>query len=260
MPMSQLQVLTPVSFHKYNPDWKIVIYLTKQKPVELGKNSWVPDYKGHDYFYMLRSLKYIEFREIDIEAEGFGLKHPIQISDYMRLALIYKYGGLYSDFDVIWLKPMVEFKNIECIGNPEDFETTVCFYNYVNSFHNVSNLISESNGGYLYSLLQEQKNVKPPYDHQDFSSTMINKKYRDLDIIKEQFPRILALRYETFYPYCIYNLEQLYKENDLKPLESKNVMCVHWFNGHELSQEYVNHNGFYKDCSMTSILKREGYL
>ena len=73
MPMSQLQVLTPISFHKYNPEWKIIIYLTKQDPSDLGKNIWVPDYLGIDYFYKVRELEYVEIREVDIKREGFGL-------------------------------------------------------------------------------------------------------------------------------------------------------------------------------------------
>jgi hypothetical protein len=38
-PLSLLQLLSVVSFHKYNPDWRIVLYLIKQTPAELGANT-----------------------------------------------------------------------------------------------------------------------------------------------------------------------------------------------------------------------------
>ena len=40
-PMSWLNLMTVDSFHKYNPDWKITVYLTKQSP---GEISTGPDY------------------------------------------------------------------------------------------------------------------------------------------------------------------------------------------------------------------------
>jgi hypothetical protein len=260
-PMALLQVFTVVSFHKYNPDWKIIIYLTKQDwRTELGKNIYVPDYTGKDWFYMIEKLDYVEIKEIDlIEWEVNLDAHSCQGSDLFRRNILYKEGGVYSDFDVIWLKPMNEFVNIDCIGNASDFESIVSFYEYTHGFHNVSNLISEPGSQYIYSLIEEQRKVKPPYDHQAFGSEMLNKKYPDLNSITSKFPRILAIKYETFYPYNTFHMESLFIHNDLTPLNSKNVMCVHWFNGNRFSKEYINTADYHRKCSMTSIMNKEDY-
>jgi hypothetical protein len=92
-----------------------------------------------------------------------------------------------------------------------------------------------------------------------FSTSLLNKKYPKLQDIINVYSDVLALKYKTFYPYSIFNLEELYLEDNLESINDKDVLCVHWFNGHELSQGYIN-EGFGRNCSMTSILKQEGYI
>lgn len=257
-PMSYLNVVTVLSFHKYNPDWRIVVYLISKKVSNRDNErnyQGYKDYTGKDYFYMLEKLPYVEINTLN--AFRHSRIHSILISDIWRRRILYSNGGVYSDFDVVWLKPMSEFVNIECIGNPNDFESIVSFYNYTDGFHNVSNLISEKGSPYLYSLIDAVNIVRPPYSDQAFGTELLNTMYSNLKSITDIYPRILAIKYETFYPYSIYNLDNLYNNDDLSYIDNKNVMCVHWFNGHLLSKEYVNNER--KECSMTSILRREGY-
>lgn len=257
--MAELMVFTILSFHKYNPDWQIIIYRTKQKDDELGINTYVPVYSGVDYFYMIEELSYVQIKIIDIEDYGINKDvHSILGSDIFRMNILYREGGLYSDLDVIWLKPIEEIRNVECIGNPNDFETTVCFLNLTYGHHTVSNLLSKSGGAFLESVIEDQQKVKPPYGHLAFSTTLLNTKYPALEDITNIYPDVLALNYETFYPYSIFKLHELYRETNLSLIENKNVLGVHWFNGHEFSQNYIKEG--YKDCSMTAILKQEGWI
>ena len=125
----------------------------------------------------------------------------------------------------------------------------------------MSNIIAEKGSPFIGSMIEDQKKVKPPYRHLAFSTQLLNEKYPGLGMILTRFPRVLALKYETFYPYSIFNLQQLYQQDDLSPIiGNKNVMCIHWFNGHQLSKDYVNGNGFGTRCSMTTVLKKEGYI
>ena len=265
-PMSYLHVITVLSFHKYNPDWQIVVYNTTYSPIDKDRQisplKYI-DYTGDDYFFMLKELPYVKIRGINIDKYSV---HSILVSDIWRREILYNKGGVYSDFDMIWLKPMSEFVNIDCIGDPNDFEAVVSFYNYTHGFHNVSNLISEAKSPFMLSLIEYVKerkkmhNIKKiPYGDQSFGTKMVNKIYPTLECITTQFPRVLAIKYETFYPYSTFNMQQLFLHNDLTPLDNKNVMGVHWFNANVLSKSYINEQD-YADCSMTSILKQEGWL
>lgn len=260
-PLSLLQLFSVISFHRYNPNWQIILYLIKQTPAELGANTYVPDYTGPDYFDEIRKLNYIEIKEVDLVKSGIGTdKHGILASDIMRVRALHLTGGVYSDFDMLWLRPMSEFKNIACIGDPTDFEATACFYEFTKGHHNNSNIISEKGSPYILSIIQEQNNIRPPYnDYQAFNSSLLNRKYPNLNSIVNSFPRVLAIDYKTFYPYSTFEMERLFIYEDMKPIEDSKVMGVHWFNGNRLSKIYVN-NGSFWDCSMTTLLKTEHYI
>lgn len=257
-PMSLLNTYTPLTFHRQNPDWRIIVYLTKQKYNEIAENNFVKEYSGSDYFHLVQAMDFVEIKEIDLIEYGINMAVPAcSGSDIFRRNILYEFGGVYSDFDVLWLKPIEHIKNIECIGNPNDFQHIVSFYNYTYGFHNVSNLISEPQSSFLKSLIDYQETILPPYEHQSYGSSMLNKIYPTLNSINHD--RMLAIKYETFYPYSIYDLSRLYKQNDLSVINN-NVLCIHYFNGSDLTLEYMNTENFNKDCSMTTILKNEGLL
>lgn len=253
-PMAKLMVFTILSFHRYNPEWQIKVYKTKQKNNELGKNKYVSVYDGKDYFYMIESLPYVNIKVIDVT--DYGIKkdiHSILGSDMFRMKILYDEGGLYSDFDMLWLKPIEELMNVDYFGDIDEFQSTVCFHKWIIGHHTASNILARPRSEFILSIIKEQQKIKAPYGHLDFSTALMNKKYPELKSIP--FP-VLALRYRTFYPYSIFNLNQLYKADDITPLQDKNVLGIHWFNGHELSQQYIKNR---QDCSMTTVLKNEGY-
>jgi hypothetical protein len=257
-PMAEIMVFSVLSFHKHNPDWEIIIYKTKQRDDELGYNRYVPVYNGKDYFYMIDALPYVQVRTIDVTEFGINKDaHSILGSDIFRMNILYREGGVYSDLDVIWLKPMSEFVNIDCIGDPCDFECTVTLCEQF-GFHTASVIIAEKGSPFLLSLVEQQKTIRPPYGHMAFSTNMMDLMYPTLESITSKYPRVLGLQYKTFYPYPTWDLKPLYLDNDLSLIE-ENVMCVHWFNGNKMSLDYVN-EGFGRNCSMTTILKREGYI
>lgn len=263
-PMAWLNLLTVISFHRQNPDWEIIVYLTKQDPEELGKNTFVPDYTGPDWLGNLGSLDYVTFKWIDVRDYGVPLSaHSCQGSDNFRREILYREGGVYSDFDMLWLKPIDALRDVDCIGNPDDFECIVSFFQMTYGFHNVSNLIAEPGSPFLKSLIDISQKVSDNEirtNHQALGSMMLNIHYPTLEFVTSKFPRVLALPYETFYPFSTYHLEKLFKEDDISPIESKNVLGIHWFNGNRFAKNYINHEAYDEKCAMTTILKLNGYL
>ena len=263
-PMAWLNALTVISFRKYNPDWEIIVYLTKQSPQELGKNIFVPDFTGKDRLEDLLAFPNITFKEIDVRDYGVPLcAHSCQGSDNFRREILYREGGVYSDFDMLWLKPIDHLEKVECIGDPKDFECIVSFYEMTHGFHNVSNLIAESGSPFLKSLINISKTIPDTViqgNHQALGSTMLNNAYPTFDSVKKRFPRVLAIPYETFYPYSTYYLETLFVHTTFAPLDSDNVLGIHWFNGNRFAKDYINRGDYSAPCSMSTILKNEGYL
>jgi hypothetical protein len=262
-PMSQLQTFTVDTFHKHNPDWVINVYVPKQPYT--GSSSYIPNYTGKDYFHLVEKSDYTNIVEVNLSDYGIdpGL-HNILRSDILRYHLLYNHGGVWSDFDVIWLKPIDHFRNIEYHGNVSinDVDAVVSLYEGERGFHSIGIMIHRKHDQYALSLINLTKQVRPPYGHEVFGSLMLCAKYPTLDSMSS-LGNIISVKFETYYPYIIHppapTIQNLYNGNHLGCINN-NVMCVHWYNGHVLSKEYVNGSGFSRDCSMTTILKNEGCI
>ena len=263
--MSQLQTFTVTTFHRLNPDWNITIYIPKTTHDGSMRFNFILDYTGFDYFHILKKLDYVNIITIDLNDYGIdsGL-HGILRSDILRYHILYEVGGVWSDFDIIWLKPMEHFHNIEYYGNTpiDEVSAIVSFIYGTYGGHSIGVLIHCKHDPYVLSLINLTKQVKSPYGHEVFGASMINGKYPTLESLG-CFENIIGARFETYYPYNIHpptpTIQKLYEDNDLSYINN-NVICVHWYNGHQLSKYYVNGNGFNRTCSMTTILKNEGCI
>ena len=248
-PMSMLQVYTITSFHKLNPDWDINVYIAYSDIK--SEFNYIPDYTGDNYFHLIAKLNYVYVSIVDLKKYNINNKlHNILKSDVFRYNILYDIGGVWCDFDVLWLKPIDSLTETGA-------ESLVSFYNTTYGFHSIGIMMSTVGGKYMKSLIDEcdrilknlNLDVRP--GHQIFGSTMLNRMYPTYDDIKIE--NIDAIKQETFYPYSIFNLDALYNKTDLSFIND-NVLCVHWFNGHKLSKDFVN-NGMKKECSMKKLIE-----
>ena len=264
-PISKLQVFTAESFHRHNPDWKIYLYTPIQD--YKGNEHYIPDYKGKDFFPLLKKLDYIEVVEVDISKYHIRSDlHNILRSDIFRYNMLYEEGGMWSDFDIIWLKPISDMNNINCIGKSSirGMGANVCFYNMTTGHHNISVLFSVQKHGLYKELIERANQIqnenKVRYDHQEFGVDIWKQLYNTFQDVMNVYPDVVGVPYATFTPYGIFNLDMLYKKIDLSVI-TNNVIGVHWFNGHILGKRYINENLFSKNnsCSLTEILKQSDF-
>lgn len=263
--MAELQTFTIATFHRLNPDWIINVYIPMQEYI--GGSNYVSDYTGKDYFYLIENMPFVNIVPISLGSFGINQSlHNILRSDIFRYKILYDNGGVWSDFDVIWLQSMDRMNKIDSFGNVpiSEMEACVCMFGTTELHHNISVMISQPKSEFIKSLIDEtdiiQSNLSNiVHHHQLFGTMMLDRLYPTLHSITSRFNNIVGLKYETFYPYSIFDMKRLWLRNDLGPLND-NVMCVHWFNGHQLSKDYVNNNSSVLECSMVSILKRENLI
>jgi hypothetical protein len=224
--------------------------------------KFVPDYTGKDYFDEIK--KYVEIKEIN--TEDYHIKGDIPEilkSDIFRYNILHEKGGIWSDFDVLWIKPIEHILNINSYvadSKIEEMEGCVCMHYTTSGFHSIAVLIFAQKSRFLETLikrttyLQGEEKIK----YQKFGTNMLNELFPTYNDIRIQYKNIIALPYATFYPYDTQKLQTLYSDNELRYLKMSTV-GIHWFNGSTLAKDYVN-NGLFKPCSMTTILKKEGWL
>lgn len=266
-PMSKLQVFTVESFQRLNPDWSVNIYVPKEK--YKGNASYIPEYKGINHFHKLTILKTVNIIPINLKNCGVKLDiHNILRSDILRYYLLYEFGGVWSDFDVIWLKPMEQINQIDTYGKVSVVEmgAMVTFFNKTCGHHNIGILLSSKEHPFYKTLIDKTIKIQENHTgddkalgHQEFGSTMWSTLYPTLDDVTNRFEDVIGFPYEAFAPYSIFDIEKLYLKNDTSLINNKNVIGLHWFNGHPLSKEYINENKFGNNSSMTSILQQCGF-
>ena len=258
-PMSKLQVLTITSFHKLNPLWRIKIYIPDKKSD--NSDRFMNEYTGQDYFDVIKKLSYVNLITLNLNDYNISYKlHDIHRSDILRYHLLYDEGGFWSDFDVLWLQPMNHFHKLKFVGSVpiENAGMFVTMHETIIGFHSIGVLASIAKHPYYGNLINichefaERKNNNIS-GHQEFGSSLLNELYPHFNNVTARFKDAIALHYETFYPYSVYNMELLYNQIDLSVLND-NVMAIHWFNGHVLSKQFVNGN-IKSPCSMSEIIK-----
>ena len=262
-PMSWLQTITIDTFQRHNPDWEIYVYTPIQSYI--GDIKYTPDYVGKDFFDRVENNTNVTL--IDIDLNDYGIKidlHDILRSDIFRYHVLYNTGGVWSDFDVIWLKPM---SYMSTITNRDDFNLSMCpFYDKGKGkppHYPIGVLVSIAKHPFYKSIV-DRCNALQPFspskpEHQGYGPNMWIAFMPNVNKVLLSYPDMVELEYSVFYPYSIYDMNRLYNKTDLSVITG-NVMCVHWYNGHKLSKQYVNGDGFNKDCSMTTILKNEGCI
>ena len=257
--MSWLQTITVQSFHKLNPDWEIFVYVPNQ--AYTGKDNYITSYTGNDYFDVIKRLSFVTVKNIDVEDYGISLAlHDILRSDILRYRVLHDVGGMWSDFDVIWIRPMSLLCGTKYIGavdiNEMGAHATLRYNDY--GHHNIGILLSVP-GHDIYKLLLDecdrmQNKKRTKLNHQEFGILLWGRLFPELHSVVDKYQDVVGLQYQAFAPYAIDDLDRLYKRTDLSVL-NKNVIGMHWFNGHPLSKEYINQNDFERPCSMTEIIK-----
>jgi len=199
-PLSFLRRLTLQSFHKYNPDWKIVLYVDTK----------------------ISNLDFVEQKELPEEIKLFckGMA-PHHISDVLRWYLLYKQGGIWADMDILFIKPLP--KNIK---NSE----FMCFRKY----HSIGFLGSyKGNTNYktMYELITKPNSkIYNAHDYQCFGSRLLNKKWQPT-VNYTNIPKELVYPFEWDHP------EQIFNENNNG---TKNTIGIHWYGGNPLSKKWDN--------------------
>jgi hypothetical protein len=203
--------------------------------------STIKKYEGRDYFNHISKINNVTIKIVDFEEIGFtNHAHEVIKSDYLRYYVLYKYGGVWSDFDIIYIssienKILSEKESVifrDYIGNHEYYPIAFFLAKPNNKFfgHLLNNIDKTLNyfkldyqtiGSYLFKklLIDNRENIK------NF----------DLEIL----PAYLYLPYNcTEISSCLLSLEDKISNHIHKI--NQDVFRIHWFNGDPNMKSYIN--------------------
>lgn len=230
-PLPLLNALTVATFRHFNPEWIIKIW----RPSCQGDTAcpWpsreqkIP-YQGPDFFPALRSLCRIEEycipKEFDIPP---GL-HDVFTSDILRWRLLEEQGGIWSDFDILYLAPVAALDLPDC--------DVVYFHD--GHVHIIGFYMAKPRLGFFAEAFQlAHKVVSTQTTYQCIGS----------DLIRKAFPgpngtKFVQLPMTTIYPFQWFDMDQkrLFHEEGVELPSPPASIGVHWYNGGILSRAYIN--------------------
>lgn len=258
--LSFLHYLTVKSFRIHNPDWKIKIYT----PIKtFYKNTWKckaqkEKYTGDDHSDKINKLN-VEKIEIDFDKIGFkNDASEVFKSDYFRYYILYNEGGVWSDFDVIYIKPMnqIILTNPIIYGDSNNINT--CF-SYFNNHYSIGFLISSQYNLFYKELMD---NCLKYYDltyYESLGIRMIQSIFGVPTTIKNRIPssNVLLLPESFYLPYNYDTISEIFYKNNPSKIKPDTV-GIHWFNGATPARNFVNtfpNGNFSKTGSIYPYLK-----
>lgn len=229
--LSWLRYLTVVSFAKHNPAWAIKVYY----PVQATEGSgWPSDeqlirYRGQDFFSKLS--EYAELIPFDMAEVGMSNEmSEVHKSDVFRLWALNKFGGVYSDFDILYTKPMPNISRKKLV---------YCYH--PNGHYSIGLLASAPGDTVIGDLLQLSKSAIGN-KYQTFGSTLWGRGLEGVRVDGWNLPR------DFIYSYYWDEVDQLFLESKGLPEEAYGV---HWYGGSQTAGRWESVLGPGVDNSST---------
>jgi hypothetical protein len=242
-----MRYLTIVSFIRYNPDWQVILYIPKTTIKEKSWGSHEQKYSilGKNYLTELKSLP-IQITIFDFESIGISNSlSEVHKSDFLRWYLLYTVGGLWSDMDILYFKPIPAFT----------FDVGICICPYG---HSIGFLPAKARSLYYKKVLQTARSFYDKQKYQGAGATVLNRYFKRVSDILISFKDCIYhnLSMDIVYAYDAKNIKQIFCSRSASKF-TKNSIGIHWYAGDILAGKFMNGKG--SPCLLEDLCKKEGY-
>ena len=216
-----LRYLTVKSFMKLNPGWDVFLWYPKNpyKGRSWGNtgNDLIDPQKCKDYSAELMALP-VSKVAIDFNNLGFVQNMAeVHKADYIRINALHLYGGVWSDMDIIYFKPIDHLE--ENIPENSNKETYVCVGSYGHSTG--FNMASEKSRFFANLANMFNKEYKSN-NYQCWGPDMFNKYYKRISDI----PNAVNLSMGVVYAHDCHHASELI--NGSKARFNDHSIGCHW--------------------------------
>jgi len=228
-----LRFMTIKTFMKYNPDWEIRFYHPKFPTQNI---SWMnPEQKfevlGDDFFGEVMKLP---ITKIAVDFNDFGLSNSmseVHKSDYIRLELLSTVGGLWSDMDIFYTKPMSTFY----LNTPEykDIETFYCDHHYG---HSIGFLMGCEGNKFFGKLRDLSRRHYDQRIYQTIGAKLYKQFFSTPESINE-FTPAYNISMDVVYSHDATYFPEILSQDKTKFTEKS--LGLHWYAGSPLWRDFI---------------------
>ena len=231
--LNYLRFLTVKTFKALNPDWQIIYWCPKDS---FTGRSWGPE-KGHE------AIKDKNFKDYMPDLEKITTKMPVDFkayfpmtnmpevhkNDYIRIYALFYYGGVWSDMDILYFKPIEALKvNVPENKNKESF---VCIGGYG---HSTGFNMAIENSEFFRRLYNEVLKQYQPWNYQCWGPDLFNKHFKTI----QNIPGGVNLSMDVVYAHDCYHMAELLEDAPAR-FNDESIGC-HWYGGNSLWGKFLN--------------------
>ena len=251
---SYLNLLTVLSFNRYHTGWKINVFCPKDpvKTKSWTTNEQKDEYTGKNYFDELKKILNVNIHYIDFNNLPFKHKDASEVikSDFFRLYVLNKYGGLWSDFDIVYTNNVEKYHKTHVKGDKK-----MLIYRYLWEEANryvipIGLFLGRKHNSILSGILQNIEKFYNPDQYQCLGCQMFqyifNKEnYMNAKPVlqKMKLTELGMQDAQCYLPMKWNELDKMYKDPSVKAVSVEtdpDVFGVHWFNGAADAKHYCN--------------------
>ncbi len=222
---------------KHNPDWDVIFWYPK---TSYKGRSWGIDTK---YQYLnekvckdfLPELLNLPVKKIEVDFQELGFRSnmaEIHKNDYIRISALSLYGGVWSDLDIIYFKPLEKLKANTEENKDKEVYVCVCDYGHSTGFN-----MATPNSEFFNFLSNKLNQVYHPGHYQCWGPDMMNKYNRNPDSIREA----VNLSMDVVYAHNAHQVRELITDSP-KRFNGESIGC-HWYAGNEIWGDFLNKTG-----------------
>ncbi|HMQ07313.1 MAG TPA: methyltransferase domain-containing protein [Saprospiraceae bacterium] len=248
-PMSFLQFMTVRSFQYFHPAWTITLCMPKYRTLTKSWNTFEQkkEYTGKDYLPELLDSG-IEILIIEMDSIGFADEaSEIYKSDFIRYYLLGHHGGVWSDFDILYINSIYHlnaFSGFPVIGDEKEINTVIVPVMKGTNFHyyTIGFLMSAPNNPFFIDLAHACKDFADIMTYQSIGIKMIKKLFPTINDIKLKYSDLIHLLippHEVYLPFEFNELDLIFCSSPQEYIKNY-TFGIHWFNGSDLAKEFQN--------------------
>jgi hypothetical protein len=233
-PMYYLRFMTIKTFMKHNPDWEIMLWYPKYPSMDFTWHSGEQN-TGLDCDDFIDEAMELPIIKNPVNFVDFGFRNSmseVHKSDFIRLNLLGSIGGVWSDMDIIFFKPMhtLYFNTSE----NNDIETFYCNHIYG---HSIGFLMASEKNLFFQKLMEYSRKEFNPHMYQSIGSLTYNKYFPTFESIDRITPAF-NMSMDVVYSHNAGDIPNIINSNDSK--FTTESIGLHWYAGSPLWKDFVN--------------------
>lgn len=246
-PLPLSRYLTLLSFRRQNPDWEMLLH----RPTcdQANGKVYASEYTGRCFMDEASKI-------CDIEYLDFGWLSgmwDVHKSDLIRWHLLRKVGGIWSDMDIFYIKPMSELR-VDGIVSGSEVELILCYSDPLH--HHSIGLIGSSIEQREMVEISSSCGTKLIADKfQCIGSDMLYEVGINCKYMLTNFPRIANLNFFSIYQ-CGTSGIQMLHDKRIPRYNRDAILGVHWYAGSEHSLPFQNARNIEEIANLGSFMSK----